>query len=116
MVLTHNTNDKGNDMTTKNPQIARTIQQQLGGALVMLGAHTLVDHGNGLSFKFRGSRAANYMRILLDAGTDTYSVQFQKVGSRRNGWKSTIVSATEFVHVEALHGLIESTTGLFTRM
>lgn len=115
MATTHNTNDKGNDMT-KNPQIARTIQQQLRGALVMLGAHTLIDHGNGLSFKFRGSRKANYMRILLDAGTDTYSVQFQKVGGRREGWKSTTILERELVHAQDLHGLIENTTGLYTRM
>lgn len=100
-------------MNATNPQIARTIQKQIGRrTFAMLGVHTLVDHGNGLSFKFKGSKTANYMRILLDDGTDTYSVEFRKLVK----WDSKLVGEFDGVHAGQLHELIESTTGLCTSL
>ena len=93
--------------------IAATIQQQLGNrTFVMLGAHCLIDHGDALSFKFRGSRAANYVKVTL-AADDTYTVDFKKLG--RN-YSVKDVSETAGVYVDSLHALIESTTGLYTSL
>ena len=92
--------------------IARTIQTQLGGALVMMGAHTLIDHGDALSFKFRGSRKANYLKITL-AGDDTYTMDFLKVG--RN-FSIKEVASLSGVYASNVKSVIETTTGLYTSL
>ena len=61
-------------------QIAQTIQSQLGnGCFFMLGASNLVAHDDGLSFRFKGCRKANYCKVTLDA-SDTYTMEFLKIG------------------------------------
>ena len=103
-------------MTTKNPEIARTILAQLGNlALSMLGSKNLVDLGDGLSFRVRGSKRANYVEIRLDAGRDLYNVAIKKIG-RAPGFKITDVAEHEGIYVDQLHELIERDTGLYTRM
>jgi len=94
--------------------IARTIQAQLGSALVMLGAHTLIDHGTALSFKFRGSRKANYVKITL-AGDDTYTMDFLKLGRGRN-FSIKEVASFSGVYASNVKSVIESTTGLRTSL
>ncbi|RLB43363.1 MAG: hypothetical protein DRH30_03205 [Deltaproteobacteria bacterium] len=92
--------------------IASTIKSQLGGmALKMMGAHALLDHGNGLSFKFKGSPKANYLKITLDP-SDTYSVEFQKIG-RAPAFEGTNKKVFEDIYVGMLHELIEANTGLY---
>jgi len=92
--------------------IARTIQTQLGGALVMMGAFNLIDHGDALSFKFRGSRKANYLKITL-AGDDTYTMDFLKLG--RN-FSIKEVASFSGVYASNVKSVIESTTGLYTSL
>ena len=59
--------------------IARIIAGQLGGnALALLGAHTLVDIGDGLQFRIQGSESVNLIQIILDP-CDTYTVKFCKL-------------------------------------
>lgn len=95
--------------------VAKTISESLGGGtLFMLGAKNLVDHGDGLSFRVRGSKRVNYVKITLDP-SDTYSVEFKKIG-RAPSFKVTEVSDFSMVYVDRLHDLIESETGLYTRM
>ena len=56
--------------------IAQTIANQLGSlSLGLLGAHTLVDIGDGLQFHIRGSHQVNLIQIILDP-CDTYTVRF----------------------------------------
>ena len=58
--------------------IARIIAGQLGGnALALLGAHTLVDIGDGLQFRIQGSESVNLIQIILDP-CDTYTVKFSR--------------------------------------
>lgn len=100
--------------------IARTIQQQLGNrALFMLGAHSLLDCGDGLSFRFKGSRRVderkvNYCKITLDP-TDTYTVEFWKLG-RAVTTDPKLVSKTAGIYCDQLHTLIETETGLYTSL
>ncbi len=99
----------------KDPQIAKTIVSQLGNmTLNMLGAKNLLDLGNGLSFRVRGSKTVNYIAIEFDAATDTYRVRTCKMGRAPN-FKISNDNTLEGVYVDMLHGLIEDTTGLCAR-
>jgi hypothetical protein len=100
--------------TNNNPAVAQTIIAQLGNlALSMLGANSLVDLGNGLRFKIKGCRKINTVGIELK-GDDTYSVTFEKVTQR--GLKRKVVAEFANVYFDQLHAVIESTTGLYTRL
>lgn len=105
-----------NNTHTKDPQIAKTIVTQLGNmSLNMLGAKNLLDLGNGLSFRIRGSRTVNYIAITLDAGTDTYSVRTAKIGRAPSCKVSNDKTATG-LYADMLHTAIETTTGLYTSL
>lgn len=100
----------------KDPEIARTIVAQLGNlTLSMLGAQNLVDLGDGLSFRIRGSRRANYVAIRFDGGRDLYDLEIKKIG-RAPSYRVRDVAAHEGIFVDQLHELIERETGLYTRM
>lgn len=104
------TNTKGTDN-----MVAKTIQTQLGNkCFFMLGAFNLVDCGDGLSFRFKGSRKANYCKVTL-AGNDTYTVEFLKIGRAPN-FSQTEVRKESGVYADMLHAMIESTTGLATSL
>jgi len=94
-------------------EVAKTIVQQLGNlALSMMGAYQLVALDDGLQFAIRGSRAVSKIVIKLDAGTDTYTVSFHT----GRGLALKLVSESDGVYVDALHRVIESATGLATRL
>jgi len=63
-------------------EIAKTILQQIDGNRLKLfvGAYNFVDHGDGLSFRFKGSKKANYVKVTLNA-SDLYDLEFIKVGN-----------------------------------
>jgi len=93
-------------------QIAKTIQDQLGGkALYMLGAKNLATNGNDLCFRIRGSKAVNYIKIILTPA-DLYTMEFGKIW----GHKYTVVNTHEMVYADMMHGLIEKETGLYTSL
>lgn len=84
---------------------------QLGGQRrlqLMIGANTFIGGKDCLSFRFRGSRRVNYIKITLDP-SDTYTVEFGKVG--RASYKS--VSILSDVYCEDLIPIFEKTTGLY---
>ncbi len=86
--------------------------QQLGTALPMMGAHSLTDMGaDGFRFKIRGSAQANAIVIKLDP-SDTYTVQAWKC--RGVNWK--LVGESSGVYCDNLHAVLESLTGLYTRL
>jgi hypothetical protein len=92
--------------------IAKTIQEQIGHkAFYMMGAKNLLDHGDALSFRIRGSKAVNYIKITLNA-MDTYDLEFGKVWGMNYKVKSTFEGA----YVDMLHDLIESKTGLYLKL
>jgi hypothetical protein len=95
----------------KDPQIAQTIAQQLGGLgrlKYMVGGHTFADVGNGLSFKFKGSKVANYMKVTLTP-LDTYNVELGKIW----GQKYTIKREVSNVYFDQLKEIFEDTTKLY---
>lgn len=96
-----------------NPQIAQTIINQLGrGALYMLGAKDLLDLGNGLQFRIRGSRKANTIMIELDEGADLYHVRILKIGRAPN-YRITEVANVSGLFADQLRPVIEQNTGLY---
>ena len=103
--------------------IAQTIiAQQLGlTTLGLLGAHTLVDLGDGLQFSIKGCRHINTIQIILDP-CDTYTVRFGKLEFKKKknlGLSYTeatweVVSSYSDIYCDMLHDLIEEKTGLLT--
>ena len=92
--------------------VANTIREQIGHrALFMLGAKNLIDHGDALSFRIRGSKAVNYIKITLTPA-DLYDIEFGKVW----GSKYTVKSTVESYYVDMLHTAIEEATGLYTSL
>lgn len=95
----------------KNPEIAQIIGQQMGGLgrlKMFVGGHNFCDHGNGLSFKFKGSKVANYMKVTLTP-LDEYDVEFGKIW----GSKYTVKKELKGVHFDQLVGIFEDTTKLY---
>ena len=95
-----------------SPVIAATIARQIGGnrAFVMLGATSKCDHGNALSFKFKGCKTANVIKITL-AADDTSIVELRKFSLRT--LKDTHEREFHGVYADSLVELIERETGLF---
>ncbi len=92
--------------------IATTIRDQIGGkALFLLGAKNLVDCGDALSFRIRGSKAVNYIKITPN-GMDLYDMEFGKVW----GSKYTVKATHNDVYNDMMHSLIEKETGLYTSL
>lgn len=95
--------------------VANEIRKQLGNqAALLLGARDFVGGNDSLAFSIRGCRQVNKIRIALDPGTDTYTVQFYLV--RRRALDLRLVASVDAVHVDSLHRVIESNTGLATRL
>lgn len=103
--------------------IAQTVANQLGAlTLGMLGAHTLIDLGDGLQFRIRGCPKINLVQIILDPD-DTYTVKFCKVEAQKKNdlgltytevvWQT--VSSHRGVYCDMLHDIIEEETGLYTK-
>lgn len=92
-------------------QVAKTIADQLGGAgrlRAMVGAYNLAADKSSLTFRFKGNRKINTVRITLDAA-DTYSVEFIQI---RNFEVKTV---TEYsgVYADRLRDVFEAATGLY---
>jgi hypothetical protein len=97
---------------TNTTNIANTIALQLGGTgrlSAMVGAHNFLDHGDALSFKFKGSRVASYCKIKLDAGTDTYTVTLAKIRK----YELHKAQVFDLVYADGLRELFERVTGLY---
>lgn len=92
--------------------VAHTILQQLGRpALMMLGAKDFFHAPTALSFRVRGSKTVSHIKIELTS-SDTYTVTFSKV----RGLKVKLVATLEDVYADSLHRVIETNTGLYTKL
>ena len=94
--------------------VASIILEQLGGAgrlKAMIGAANFVDHGDGLSFKFKGSRKANYVKVTLRAD-DTYLLELKTIAPPPAFIPSREIDF-EGVYWDMLQDLIERETGLY---
>jgi hypothetical protein len=88
--------------------VAETIAHQITNpTLAMLGAHTLVEASDSLTFRVRGSRFANCVKVTLDP-SDTYTVEFFKITRHR----FPTVKSLSFVHAPELRRVIGDTLGL----
>lgn len=96
--------------------IANTIMEQLGrGTLSMIGARNLAGDADSLQFSImKNDSGCNKVVIRLDPN-DTYTVQFWAIG-RAPTFECQLLSEYAYVYCDDLHGLIESQTGLATRV
>ena len=93
---------------------ATTALQQLTGSQNPTGALRAMVNGRqftlcalGVSFRFSGSRAANYARIELDEGLDLYNIEFCKI-------RGMTIShhRLEGIYCDQLQSIFEDHTGL----
>ena len=95
--------------------VAEIIADQIGHkAFYMLGAYNLLNHGDeekALSFRIKGSRKVNYIKISLTPA-DLYDIEFGKVW----GLNYKVVKTVEGVYADMMHDLIEQNTGLYTKL
>lgn len=102
--------------TTDTKNIIETLTAQLGAVtLRMLGASGLVmgsDQLPSLTFKIKGSRQASHVSISFDAGLDLYNVRTFTL----RGYKLSNDKTTSGVYADQLHTVIESHTGLYTKL
>lgn len=98
---------------------AETTINQLGGfgkLKAMVGAHNFLKDSNWVSFKFKGSKNSNYVKITLEAD-DTYTVEFWKVFNMNRKTfeikKPKFWSAGKGLYADMLIREFETTTGLY---
>lgn len=101
------------------PEQAAVLIRQLGGQgrlVAMIGASHFIrnveeDGTPSLSFKFKGSKVANYARIALDA-SDTYTIRLFKV----RGYDAVLVRTISDLYADGLREAFERATGLYLSM
>jgi len=96
--------------------IPEVIRDQIGGqALTMLGAYNLLQDSKTnnpyLSFRIRGSRKINYIKISYTLD-DLYEMEFGQV--RKFDYK--VVDKHGMVCADQLHDIISDATGLATSL
>jgi hypothetical protein len=92
-------------------EIARTIQTQMGGAgqlSALLGIRQFTATGDGMTFRFRGSRTANYCSITLTPD-DLYSIEIYRIG--KAGVK--LKGSEDLIFGDGLCASFERLTGLY---
>lgn len=99
-----------------NLQTANTILAQLGGTgrlSAMLGAKNFLGDENSVQFRIgRGAAGGiNSIKVTLDP-SDTYTVEFVKVGRAPN-FKITTVASVDGVYCDSLKSTIEQHTRMY---
>lgn len=100
-------------MSNATNTIAATILRQLGGVgrlSAMIAASSFSDHGDALSFKFKGCRKYNVCKVTL-APDDTYTVELRHFSLRTLKDKNEV--SFSGIYADNLKNLIESETGLY---
>lgn len=104
-------------------KVCDIILTQLGRpTLALLGAHDLINLGDGLQFHIQGSEKVHMVQIILRP-CDTYTLKFWF--SQKQSWKITeednldlyrfeLVKSVDQVYFDMLHDIIEEVTGLYT--
>lgn len=91
-----------------------TMLEQLGGfgrLSAMLGASKFLydNDANSLQFRFKGSRKANAVRFVYDAGSELYSICLYRVAQ----YVPREVFTADGLDTMQLRAAFESTTGLY---
>lgn len=90
-------------------QVASIIKNQIGNkALYMMGAKNLATSGNDLSFRIKGSKRVNHVKVALNS-MDTYDITFSKIW----GVKIAEVASHDGIYCDMMQDLIEKETGLY---
>ena len=101
------------ETTNRNQEIAKTIASQIGNkALYMIGAKNLYSIERGLQFDVMGNaKRITRVRIILNSD-DLYTMKFYR------GRGVNIAEAVNFdgIYCDQLNEIIESATGLYTKM
>lgn len=98
----------------RNQEVARTILNQLGGMSrlrAMTGAYNFVALGNGVSFRVKSHKGANYFKIVLTS-KDLYDVE----AGRIHGEKYTILATGEGYYDDMLIPFVEKNSGMYLSM
>ncbi len=98
--------------TDEQKEIAQTIIQQMGGngrLKAMIGMWNPCVEENGISFRFKGSKIANYIKVILE-GNDTYTVTFMLIDAHKDS--CTEVKSFDNVGDVMLKDIFEETTKL----
>lgn len=95
--------------------IAQTIMNQLGGNkfVMMTGANTFVDRGDGLVFKVGGGAKKRINRVAVTLnGSDLYDVVFYK------GGVLNVKKVAEYsdIYADQLTDIFTKETGLYTSL
>lgn len=95
-------------------EIAETILQQMGGAgrlIKFTGAYNFIDHGNGLSFKFKNvvGIQINYFKVIYDEGSDLYNIEFGCI----RGLNYRKVKEMSGIYFDQLINIFERETGMY---
>ena len=103
--------------TAETKQQAFTMLQQLGGNkfIAMTGSKVSFDGEGSLTCKFTCSKKANMLKVSLDRATDTYVMEFFKVGYAPK-FTVTLVEKLTDVYAEDLQRLFTDVTGLDTTL
>jgi len=98
-------------------EVANTIAQQIGRqAFFMLGAKNLVGSENSLTFKIgRNAKSVSHIKVTLEP-SDTYKVEAIRVRKSQGVLTSKVVESRDDVYVDSLHTVIETLTGMYTRL
>jgi len=101
----------------QDKEIAQTINSQIGGkCFFMLGAKNkafgVENDRVYLGFKIRGSKKANYIKVIYNDGLDLYNIEYGKI--RKFEYK--VVNTVKEIYCDQLHGIIEENTGLYTSL
>ncbi len=101
---------------SNSQEVAKIILEQLGGHtfIAMTGAYNFLSSNDGrgaLSFRFKGCRVANHLKITLTA-MDDYTLEFTKI----RGMDFKKVGGIEGVYCDTLAKTFRSFTGLETRL
>ncbi len=103
----------------RNIEIGTNIRNQIGNqSLSMLGAKDVYAIENGLSFKVRGSKKINYIKITLNS-MDTYDMEFGLIRNSEKaeaGFTYKIVNTENGIYDDMLNQIIEKNTGLYTKL
>lgn len=100
-------------METNTMSVASVIASQIGNkAFTMLGAKNITGDENSLTFKIgRNVKKVTHIKIALNA-LDLYDMTFYKV----RGVNITVLSEHGGIYADMLHDIIETETGLDTKL
>jgi hypothetical protein len=101
--------------TMTDMTVAKTILEQMGGIgriSAMTGAYNFIASDDGVSFRFKGSKTFNYVKIKL-TGMDLYDVEIGQI-RKKKGIPTVVPRSTETgLYFDMLKPIFEKVTGLY---